>query len=167
MKNGVFFWGRRHFVRVCALTACAYAWSHLHSAGHKKDFIHSFCEVSQRLTSRCSHSRPANCKQTQLCLSEFTPFLSHSPVGFLFWWDASELSQRSSKFFTNISETKRKFACFYQLPLWKKRMWDCISSLCTSNSHKSHHLRWHLCLFALFNQLVLWYPEAFQQLLKW
>lgn len=68
----VFFWGRRRFVHVRTYCICAYACSHLHSAGHKKDFIHSSCEVSQRLTSRCSHSRPANCKQTQLCLSAFT-----------------------------------------------------------------------------------------------
>lgn len=100
----VFFWGRsacRHCIRV-------HACSPLHSAGHKNDFIHSFYEVSQRLTSRCSHSRlqpnvnrlnsaSLNVLSTSLTLSLFFVFLIEC--------------QRTNRFRKFLSSLM-KFVCF-------------------------------------------------------
>lgn len=55
-----------HFYWVCV---CVHEDICIALAIRKVSFIAS---VKLMLTSRCSHSWPANCKQTHLCLSEFT-----------------------------------------------------------------------------------------------
>lgn len=89
------FFRREEVMQTLHVCACMQPLAY---AGHKKDFIHSSYEVSQRLTSRCSHSRLQPNVNRLKSLSLWIYSLPHS-LPFHFWF---------RKFLSSIF---KKFVC--------------------------------------------------------